>query len=600
MNSQDSRRNADATQLMGADPDATQLAGPGPDATQLAGPDANATQLMGAEPAAGADATQLAAGAATSVMTSARTTQLPPRGAAPTTVLGRDGESAADGIDVLDDPLATPIDLDSLTTVRTPVELQSPVKSTKKRRLPVWGVALIVVAVLGALAGAGWYTYKQELWGGHTVPLVVGLDEATASTQLDTAGFKVTVEEAYADEGIGTVISCSPEPGSRAETSGGATITIAKARTVPQVTGTQMDEAEQALRDRGATNIFIQSVSSDASSGTVVSVEPEEGATFKAADQVVLCVATPYVVPTVMGLTADAAKTAVTKAGLKAQIEYVKSDSIKNTVVESSPTAGTQAKEGDTVTLKVSSPFPEKVCELAGYFDATAQQISTYMTQEKYSITYGSTFSNGDAHVVYMGTDGDTIAFTAYPESPTAEGNARDDVLSKGAPISGVCYTFSSTSTLVGTEHLTTDGIKVVMDACGFGTLKETCTADDLEKLGFAAQGRSFICGYGEMSSYYWAVVIGGSEGTHEVSAMYFPKSHFTGVDLSAYGNSIAKYIAYNYLYDDSAILKKEYPPSTAEETAEQSTEQKEGETSEQSQQTDSASKRSTDASKQQ
>ncbi len=555
------------------------------DATQLMGkaPAADATQLMGSTPAAG-DATQLmgnapAAGSPTTVMGSARTSQLPPRGAAPTTVLGRDaaGSVPAADPDGSDDPLAAPVDLNDLTTVRTSVELRSPVKSTKKKGLPIWGVIFLVVLVLGALGAAGWYTYRLELWGGHTVPSVVGLDQATATTQLETSGFKVTVEQAYADDGIGTVISCSPTPGQRAEPTDGATITVAVARTIPQVTGQQMDAAEKALYAVGATNVLIQSVSSDAESGTVVSVSPEEGAQFKAADQITLSVATPYVVPTVIGSTVDAAKAAVEKAGLKAAVEYVTSDKAKNTVVESDPGAGTQAKEGDTVTLKVSTPYPSEVYSLAGYFDATSQEIAAYMTQEKYSITYGSTFSNGDAHAVYLGTDGDTVAFTTYPESPTAEGNARDDVLSKGAPISGVCYTFSSSNAPAGSDQQTLDGVRAVMGACGLSGYKGSCTADDLERLGFKAEGRSFICGYGETSSYYWTVVIGGSEGERLVSAMLFMKSHFDSVDLSAYDNSIGKYVAYVYLYDDSSVLKKEYPSTSTEqkgESGEQSADQ--------------------------
>lgn len=560
MDTQDPNRNLGATQLMGADPDATRLAAADPDVTRLADADPDATRL------ADAGATQL--------VDAPRTTQLPPR-AVPTTVLGRDDAApAADGFDALDDPLATPIDLDDLTTVRTPVELRSPVKSTKKKGLPVWGVILIVVLVLGALGAAGWYTYQLELWGGRTVPAVVGLDQASATTQLETSGFKVTVQQAYADDAIGTVLSCSPAPGSRAETSGGATITVAAARTIPQLTGTQMDAAEKALLELGAKNIRIQSVSSDDASGTVVSVSPAEGEQFKSTDEIVLSVATPYVVPTVSGLTLDAAKSAVEKAGLTAEVKYVTSDKAKNTVVGSEPVAGTQAKEGDKVTLSVSTPYPAHVYSLAGYLDATSQEISAYMTQEKYSIVYGSAFSNGDAHVVYMGTDGDTVAFTTYPESRTAEGNARDDVLAKGAPISGVCYTFPTSNASVSSASQTADGVRSVMETCGLGGYKNSCTADDLEKLGFKADGRSFVCGYGETSDYYWAVVIGGSANEREVSAMIFLKSHFDSIDLGAYDNRIDKYIAYVYLYDDSSVLKKEYPSTT--------TEQKEGESGDQ------------------
>lgn len=557
--------------------------------------DPNKTQLMGSVPSIDADGDATVfmpangapvpaptpaprPAAMTSRLRDLPTTELPPRAAqttvlpdsAPTTVAPTTAAAPApDGIDVLGDPYVSPVDLGNLTTARRPVDLESPVKSTKRKGLPIWGVVLAIVLVLAAMGAGAWYTYEHEYWGGHTVPLVIGLDQQTATKRLEAAGFEVTVVESPADDGIGTVLACDPEPGKRAETKGGATITVAVARTIPQVTGQPMEDAQQALLAAGAVNIHIQPVNSDAEAGTVVSVDPAEGTEFKSTDEITLSVATPYVVPSVVGKNVDEAKAAIEKAGLTAHVNFVKSEKPHNEVIETSPEAGTQASEGDTVELQVSSPYPDAVEALAQYFSCTSSEVAKYMEDEKYTLTYGSTFSNGDAHAVYTGQNGNMITFTANPEVGSYAGNKSDDVLAAGAPISGVRYVYASGAAPQGALSETGDGIRAVMYACGFTGLKETCTASDLEGLGYAAGGRHFICAFGEDWQSSWAVLIGGPEGQTNVVAMAFLKSRYSGaVDLSQFGNSPAKFIAYANLYDASVVSQKGEGVSAAEVSA--------------------------------
>lgn len=583
------RNDADGTRLMrgtGGDPadlGATRAARPADlGATRISVPDIDAPADLGAtrlaSPGAPGDET-VASAPPTSLIGAVPTTQLP-RGAA-TTVLpdaAPAGDQGIDGIDALDSPYASPVNLADLTTARRPVELQSPVKSTKKKGLPIWGVLIILALVLGGLAVAAWYTYDQELWGGRTVPLVVGLDEATATSKLEAAGFSVEVSQTPADDGIGTVTACTPEPGTRSDNKQ-ALLTVAVARTIPQVIGVTLEDAQKALLDMGATNIRVQSVNSDAESGTVVEVSPAEGSEFKSGDEVVLSVATPYVVPSVMGLDVDAAKAAVEKAGLTANVTYVKSDAAHNTVVACDPEAGTQASEGDVVELQVSTPYPEEVTDLTAYFDATSKEVATYLGDEKYTLVYGSTLFNGDAHAVYRGQDGDMITFSPNPETGSYAGGRTDDVLGSGAPISGVRYVYASGAAPAGGTSETVSGVKAVMEACGLSGLKETATEQDLAGLGVLAQsqgggtagssqtqtddrvqtdGHHFICGYGETDQYSWAVVIGGPEGVTNVVVLVCPRSHFSGgVDLSAYDNSPAEYIGYVSVYDGQVSTQK-------------------------------------------
>lgn len=280
-----------------ADPDATVLAEPpaedDPDATVLAEPpaaaDPDATVLADA-PAEVADpdpdATQLADAAATRLNLAPGTHRLE---SLPTIVLPEidpadpDDVIASDGIDALDDPYFSPAVPEDLTEAHAPVQIESPVQSLpeRKKRMPKWAVALLVLVLLGAASGAAWYTYQQEYWGGRTVPQVVGLSEEDARTALEAAGFNVEASYQLADDGFGSVIACSLTAGQRVDPSAGATITIAAQRMVPQVVGQDKNAARQALLDAGAQNVVFAYVNSDAPDGTVVAVDPAEGSPLR-------------------------------------------------------------------------------------------------------------------------------------------------------------------------------------------------------------------------------------------------------------------------------------------------------------------------------
>ena len=145
------------------------------------------------------DATQLADAAATRLNLAPGTHRLE---SLPTIVLPEidpadpDDVIASDGIDALDDPYFSPAVPEDLTEAHAPVQIESPVQSLpeRKKRMPKWAVALLVLVLLGAAGGAAWYTYQQEYWGGRTVPQVVGLSEEDARTALEAAGFNVVRE----------------------------------------------------------------------------------------------------------------------------------------------------------------------------------------------------------------------------------------------------------------------------------------------------------------------------------------------------------------------------------------------------------------------
>ena len=117
--------------------------------------------------------------------------------------------SARDGIDVLSDPYFSPAASADLTTARQVIAIESPVESLpeRRRRLPRWAVALLVALALAAVAGVAYITYENELWGGRSVPKVVGLTEEDARAELESGGFAVEVEYRAGDGDYGTVLS---------------------------------------------------------------------------------------------------------------------------------------------------------------------------------------------------------------------------------------------------------------------------------------------------------------------------------------------------------------------------------------------------------
>lgn len=520
------------------------------------------------------DATQLADAAPTRRVASE---------ALPTIVLPSEKDApeqpaeAGDGIDALGDPYFSPVVPNDLTEARVPVSIPSPVQSLpeRKRRLPRWAVALIVVVLLACAGGVAYYTYDQELWGGKTIPRVVGLTQEEATRALESLGFAVSVEPVAADDGFGVVLACSPSEGQRVDPADGATISVASQRTIPQIVGMDVESAHQALLDAGAENVTLSYQNSDQPAGTVLAVSPEEGSAFVSSDPITVTVARAFTVPTLEGMSLSDAQAQLEAGGLTSSVIYVESDAEKSTVVSLDPPAGTEVAAGATITLAVATPMPSEPYDLMGYLEAAPQALSAYLADAGYALDYGEIYaSGGNAHVAYTGASGDLIQITNEPETAHYAGGSQADVLARGAGVGGVRYAFSAETLPEGGATESESGIRAVMEACGLEGLLDTCTESDIvapipetepqeptEPEDPADEGGSgednasagestepahhFICGYGRQGDYTWAVIIGGYEGSTRVVALAAPTEHFSSVDLSSFGGSVCDYIAY-------------------------------------------------------
>ena len=218
---------------------------------------------------------------------------------------------------------------------------------------PIIAAACIALAVVLAAVAGG--TYMAELWGGKTIPEVVGLSQPEAVDALAAKGFVAQAVEVKSDDPQGTVLSSDPEQGHRAEEGSTVTLSVAVPRIVPAIVGATSEEAAQALEAEGFTAVTYTEEKSNEAAGTVLAVSPEAGTEAKSGDAITVTVAVPYTVPDVEGMSEADAKAALEAEGYEVSTEWYTTEDIEEgTAVSTDPAAGSELNSGSKVTLYVA------------------------------------------------------------------------------------------------------------------------------------------------------------------------------------------------------------------------------------------------------
>ncbi len=218
---------------------------------------------------------------------------------------------------------------------------------------PIIAAACIALAVVLAAVAGG--TYMAELWGGKTIPEVVGLSQPEAVDALAAKGFVAQAVEVKSDDPQGTVLSSDPEQGHRAEEGSTVTLSVAVPRIVPAIVGATSEEAAQALEAEGFTAVTYTEEKSNEAAGTVLAVSPEAGTEAKSGDAITVTVAVPYTVPDVEGMSEADAKAALQAEGYEVTSEWYTTEDIEEgTAVSTDPAAGSELNSGSEVTLYVA------------------------------------------------------------------------------------------------------------------------------------------------------------------------------------------------------------------------------------------------------
>ncbi len=238
--------------------------------------------------------------------------------------------------------------------------------STTKRKGNGKIIIGIVVAVAAIAAIIAFATYQMQLWGGKVIPDVRGMTEADATSVLESNGFTVSSMKVKSDDTEGLVLISDPTAGSRAGEGDEIVIHVATAREIPAVVGKSEADAKAAFEEAGYENVTYAKERSDEAEGTVLSVSPEAGTRAKSTIAVTVKVAEPYVVPDISALDLDGAIAAIHNAGLAYDIVYYDTNEYPDgTIIGTDPVAGTKVKHDTVVAINVARARGIQLVELA-------------------------------------------------------------------------------------------------------------------------------------------------------------------------------------------------------------------------------------------
>jgi eukaryotic-like serine/threonine-protein kinase len=239
----------------------------------------------------------------------------------------------------------------------------------RRRRWP-WVVLLILL-----LAGGGVAAYLLTRPAKHVVPNVIGEPLSAARTNIQNAGF--TPNPIYQPDNAKaqTIISQSPQPGTKADSGAVVTVTVSQGpgdTSVPTVIGLSQAGAKRTLRAAGLKIASVQMESSDSiPAGKATRTDPGAGYQLPVGDVVTLYVSSGKAkvnIPDVTGLAEPAARNQLSKAGFSVQTKNQPTDtSTPGTVLAEDPAGGSAAIPGTTVTLTIAiAPPTVKVPTLTG------------------------------------------------------------------------------------------------------------------------------------------------------------------------------------------------------------------------------------------
>ena len=238
----------------------------------------------------------------------------------------------------------------------------------KSARAAAWIVLVVLLLVVAGLGGRWWWTEYGP--GSYlTMPETTGRTLTDVQADLNALGLHTQVEEEFSDDiDSGSVTRSDPEGGSSVHKRAQVQLYVSKGvdmKTVPELTGKSQDEAQRSLTEAGlAVGAVTDAYSEDVPQGQVISQSVAAGTSLahdSAVDIVLSKGRQPLTVPTLSGLSASAAKSAIEDLGLVAAPTDAYSDTVaEGQVISQQTREGSTLYRGDSVAYTVSKG-PEKV-----------------------------------------------------------------------------------------------------------------------------------------------------------------------------------------------------------------------------------------------
>ena len=435
-------------------------------------------------------------------------------------------------------------------------------RNTRSRTRLIIGCAVAGVLAVVALAAG---TYTLEMWGGRSIPNVIGISQTNAEEQLKERGFKSKVETAPSDTVQGHVIEVKPKPGTRADSGAEVTIVVGQGRHIPQIVGMQREQARAALREAGAENIRFESRADLGGQDVVLEVRPPADATFISSEEVVVVVSQLPSVPDVVGKSLQDAIAELEHEGLPYTTAYERTDvQHRLTVLRTTPAAGSPGNEKG-VTMTVGDPLVT-YSRVTDYFDATTPQVRTFVQAEGFAPQVGYLTAEERLAARFAEPGGVTLAFTSNPWSHEimSDGNPFAEVMDESVSLEGVrlVIPLSKTGEAEPKAKLTSTTVseataKEAMKLCGLENVQGSCTQDNIKLPdGTPNRGHSFYCCYGSSGRIVWTVLVRAERGSGDTTAKEVvvtsaPKTAYNAANLGLFDNRICDFVAYHDDYQD-------------------------------------------------
>ena len=321
-------------------------------------------------PADASDAIDLVARAAATIPSelASRRAEVPPSDRADSS------ETSALNTEVISAQFTRPLPLPAPSTLAT-VHTSAPIpkvsenaSNTTYKRAALW-VSLVVLLLAVAGIGGSWWWTEYGPGSYLTMPTTDGRPLAEVQAELNAMGLASTVEEEFSDDvASGSITHSDPSGGEPVHKRAEVQLYVSKGvdmKNVPDVSGKSQDDAKKVLTQAGlALGAITDAYSEDVPQGQVISQSVPSGTSVPhdtAVDVVLSKGREPLTVPSLGGMSADAAKSAIEGLGLVATPTEAFSDTVaEGQVISQQTNEGTILHRGDTVAYTVSKG-PEKV-----------------------------------------------------------------------------------------------------------------------------------------------------------------------------------------------------------------------------------------------
>jgi serine/threonine-protein kinase len=218
------------------------------------------------------------------------------------------------------------------------------------------------------------------------VPDVTGKTAADASTAIQSAGFDVSLVNGADSAPVGTAVKTDPPANSPAPVGSVVEILVSEGpptTTVPDVVGKTVADAVQTVSSAGFV-VAPTAVFSDQPEGQVVAQTPPAGKSEAKGATVQIDVsqgAGTVAMPSLVGLTAEAAQAQLTQLGLTATQKTVPGAEAQGTVVGQDPAPGTTLQTQAAVTIDVSDGTQTKAVAMPSLVGLPQETAETQLIQ---------------------------------------------------------------------------------------------------------------------------------------------------------------------------------------------------------------------------